>query len=121
MILDTKLNDFTNCFKEMWKTFNGEQFKQEQEANKLEYQKEKEVFDADPIHWSNNKRRLHRLNCLRGKINKTREKQFIDYSKWSLFKILEEVVDYKIGKYANENEFFGTFAEVKGVENDTRS
>lgn len=120
MIFDSELNNLTNHCKEMWETFNSEQFKQEYEekVNKeeLEYQKEKEAFYLDPLHWSNNKRRLRGLNCLRAKINKTREKQFMDRFRWSFFKSIEEVVDCTIGKYSNENEFYGTFVEIRRTQ-----
>nr|DAE65158.1 MAG TPA: hypothetical protein [Bacteriophage sp.] len=36
---------------------------------KEEYERNKNAFYADPIHWSNNKRRRHGLPVLRGIVN----------------------------------------------------
>ena len=116
MTFDSELDNLTNRCRAMLGAFNSEQFNQEYEEKVKEYQKEKDAFYSDPLHWSNNKRRLHGLNCLRKKINKTREKQFMDLFRWSLFKSIEEVVDHTIGKYSNENEFYGTFVETRRTQ-----
>ena len=67
MIFNTEENYYISSFRKILKIFDSEQFKHEQEERFKEYLKEKDNFNANPIHWSNNKRRLHGLNCLRGK------------------------------------------------------
>ena len=85
--------------------------KYEEAVNKL--QKEKEEFYANPLHWSNNKRRRYGLQTLRGRVNKTRKKVFNYYDPY-LFIVMEEIVDSKI-KNEWSNEFFNQFVETKHI------
>jgi hypothetical protein len=41
-----------------------------------EYRRRKTIFNSNPLHWTNNKRRKHHLPVLRGSINKNRTKKY---------------------------------------------
>lgn len=58
------------------------------------YIQEKTEFYNNPLHWSNNKRRIHGLNSLRGHVNKFRSKEFPSFRlSYNLFNFIEDVTD----------------------------
>lgn len=61
-----------------------------------EYRRKKAIFETNPLHWTNNKRRRNHLPVLRGNINKNRIK------KYPRFHISKEM-----------------FLELEGAVNDT--
>ena len=52
-----------------------------------EYKTARDRFYSNPIHWSNNKRKMNGMTVLRGKCNKTRLKIFL-YIRFHLFSLM---------------------------------
>ena len=75
-----------------------------------EYKTDRDRFYSNPIHWSNNKRKMNGMTVLRGKCNKTRLKNFPIYKiSPVLFDAMEECIDSAIC----ENMNFDNFVSVK--------
>ena len=59
-----------------------------------EYRRKKEIFYNNPIHWSNNKRKMHKLPTLRWKLNKNRIKEYPAFHpSVRLYCIMEDLMD----------------------------
>ena len=83
---------------------------------KEEYERNKNAFYADPIHWSNNKRRRHGLSVLRGSVNKYRSKTYPAFRPTvKFFGLLDDIVAETIENNFNNNEYFNSFVEVKDL------
>ena len=83
---------------------------------KEEYERNKNAFYADPIHWSNNKRRRHGLSVLRGDVNKYRSKlnpAFRPTEKF--FGLLDDIVTETIENNFKNNEYFNSFVKEKDL------
>lgn len=94
----------------------------EKELNKLakeekeEYERNKNAFYADPIHWNNNKRRRHGLSVLRGSVNKYRSKTYPAFRPTvKFFGLLDDIVAETIENNFNNNEYFNSFVEEKDI------
>ena len=75
-----------------------------------EYKTARDRFYSNPIHWSNNKRKMNGMTVLRGECNKTRIKNFLTYRiSPALFDAMEECIDAAIC----ENMNFDNFVSVK--------
>lgn len=103
--------------------FNRKPSEQELEIQKIllkekeQYEKYKVEFYADPIHWSNNKRKQHGLPVLRGKTNKNRNTKFHSFKPTPrVFFVIEDIIDKTIGDKFNNNNFFNRFVEVKDLK-----
>ena len=82
---------------------------------KEEYERNKNAFYADPIHWNNNKRRRYGLSVLRGSVNKYRSKKYpVFYPSVKFFGLLEDIITETLEDNFN-NEYFNFFVEVKDL------
>lgn len=83
---------------------------------KEEYERNKNAFYADPIHWNNNKRRRHGLSVLRGDINKYRSKIYPAFHpSVKFFGLLDDIITETLVDKFNNNEYFNSFVEVKDL------
>ena len=83
---------------------------------KEEYERNKNAFYADPIHWNNNKRRRHGLSALRGSVNKYRSKKYpAFYPSVKFFNRLNDIITEKLEDNFKNNEYFNSFVEVKDL------
>ena len=83
---------------------------------KEEYERNKNAFYADPIHWNNNKRRRHGLSVLRGDINKYRSKIYPAFhSSVKFFGLLDDIITETLVDKFKNNEYFNSFVEVKDL------
>ena len=83
---------------------------------KEEYERKRIAFYNNPLHWSNNKRRMYGLPVLRGQINKYRNKHYPSFRPTiHLFCTIEDVINETIGSKLCSNEFFGEFIEFKNM------
>lgn len=83
---------------------------------KEEYERNKNAFYADPIHWNNNKRRRHGLPVLRGDINKYRSKIYPAFHpSVKFFGLLDDIITETLEDNFRNNEYFNSFVEVKDL------
>lgn len=83
---------------------------------KEEYERNKNAFYADPIHWNNNKRRRHGLSVLRGDVNKYRSKTYPAFRPTvKFFGLLDDIVAETLENDFKNNEYFNSFVEVKKI------
>lgn len=83
---------------------------------KEEYERNKNAFYADPIHWNNNKRRRHGLSVLRGNVNKYRLKKYPEfYPSVKFFGRLDDIITEKLEDNFKNNEYFNSFIEEKDL------
>lgn len=83
---------------------------------KEEYERNKNAFYADPIHWSNNKRRRHGLSVLRGDVNKYRSKLYPAFRPTvKFFGLLDDIVTETIENNFKNNEYFNSFVKEKDL------
>lgn len=83
---------------------------------KEEYERNKNAFYADPIHWNNNKRRRHGLSVLRGSVNKYRSKKYpAFYPSVKFFGRLDDIITETLEDNFKNNEYFNSFVEEKNL------
>lgn len=83
---------------------------------KEEYEKKRAEFYANPLHWSNNKRRRHGLPVLRGRINKYRSKRYPSFHPTArLMCIIEDTIDEVLTDGFKNNKFFEKFVDIKDM------
>lgn len=83
---------------------------------KEEYERNKNAFYTDPIHWSNNKRRRHGLSVLRGDVNKYRSKLYPAFRPTvKFFGLLDDVVAETLEDNFKNNEYFNSFVKEKDL------
>ena len=99
---------------------NPPKTEREKEIDKLareelkEYRRKKKSFYANPIHWSNNKRRRHGFPVLRGRINKHRLKEYPGFHpSVRLFCMMEDLFDEIL--ITTMEDGFNSFVEVKDL------
>lgn len=81
---------------------------------KEEYERNKNAFYADPIHWNNNKRRRHGLPVLRGDVNKYHSKEYPGfYPSVRFFCMMEDLFDEIL--ITTMEDSFNSFVEVKDL------
>ena len=86
------------------------------EREKEEYERNKNAFYADPIHWNNNKRRRHGLSVLRGSVNKYRIKKYpAFYPSVKFFGRLDDIITEKLEDNFKNNEYFNSFVKEKDL------
>lgn len=84
---------------------------------KEEYETKKREFYENPIHWSNNKRRMHGLPVLRGINNKYRSKKFHSFKPTPrVFFLMEDIVEEMICNSWKDDEFFDKFVDIKNID-----
>lgn len=86
---------------------------------KEEYERNKNAFYANPIHWNNNKRRRHGLHALRGDVNKYRSKIYpVFHPSVKFFGLLDDITSEILENKFKNGEFdylFNSFVEVKDL------
>ena len=83
---------------------------------KEEYERNKNAFYANPIHWNNNKRRRHGLSVLRGDVNKYRSKLYPVFRPTvKFFGLLEDIITETLEDNFKNNEYFNSFVEAKDI------
>lgn len=83
---------------------------------KVEYEKKKTDFYNNPLHWSNNKRRMYGLPVLRGKTNKCRSKRYPSFRPSAyLFCTIEDIIEETLSSELCNNEFFNGFVDFRNV------
>ena len=83
---------------------------------KEEYERNKNTFYADPIHWNNNKRKRYGLSVLRGDINKYRSKIYPAFHPTvKFFGLLEDIITETLEDNFMNNKYFNSFVEVKDL------
>lgn len=86
------------------------------EDEKRKYELDKAEFEANPLHWSNNKRRWHGLSVLRGKSNKNRQTKFRSFRPTPrAFFAIEHIIDEIIRNNLKDDEFFNQFVDIKNL------
>lgn len=76
-------------------------------------EKDKELFCSNPLHWTNNKRKMYGLPVLRGKSNKSRK---TTYSPRRIMKQLFDTIYDAIGKEISQSYSYENFVDVKDIE-----
>ena len=99
---------------------NPPKTEREKEIDKLareeleEYRRKKKAFYTNPIHWDNNKRIIHGLPVLRGRINKHRLKEYPGFHpSVRLFCMMEDLFDEIL--ITTMEDGFNSFVEVKDL------
>lgn len=83
---------------------------------KEEYEKKRVEFYANPLHWSNNKRRRCGLHVLRGRINKYRSKRYPSFHPTArLMCIIEDTIDEVLTDGFKNNKFFEKFVDYRNM------
>ena len=83
---------------------------------KEEYEIKKKAFYDNPLHWSNNKRKMHGLPVLRGRLNKCRSKKFPSFKPTQrVFFLIEDIIEETLCENLKEDKFFNKFVDVKNV------
>lgn len=83
---------------------------------KEDYERNKNAFYANPIHWNNNKRRRHGLPVLRGDANKYRSKLYPVFRPTEkFFGLLEDIITETLEDNFKNNEYFNSFVEAKDI------
>ena len=83
---------------------------------KEEYERNKNAFYSDPIHWNNNKRKRYGLSVLRGSVNKYRSKKYpAFYPSVKFFGRLDDIITETLEDNFKNNEYFNSFVEVKDI------
>lgn len=81
---------------------------------KEEYERNKNAFYADPIHWNNNKRKRYGLSVLRGNVNKCRLKEYPGFfPSVRFFCMMEDLFDEIL--ITTMEDGFNSFVEVKDI------
>lgn len=92
------------------------QFKELAQKDCEEYKKRRKSFYANPVHWSNNKRRGHGLPTLRGNANKCRSKVFHSYYiSPETFNLMEDILCDAICCGIAGESYFDKFVTTKDL------
>lgn len=84
----------------------------EEEKRKWEF--DKAEFEANPMHWSNNKRKRFGMPTLRGPINKNRATKFRSFKPTPrVFFMIEDIIDETLPQHLNKH--FNQFVDVKNI------
>ena len=84
---------------------------------KEEYEINKKDFYENPLHWSNNKRRMHGLSVLRGRINKCRSKKFPSFRPTPrVFFLIKDIIEDTLCENMKDDKFFNKFIDIKNID-----
>lgn len=84
---------------------------------KEEYEIKKKEFYENPLHWSNNKRRMCGLAVLRGRVNKCRSKKFPSFRPTPrVFFLIEDIIEETLCENWKDNKFFNSFVDIKNID-----
>ena len=108
---------------ELKQVFNEKLTHRDKEINEIlrqekeEYEIKKKEFYENPLHWSNNKRRIRGLHVLRGRVNKCRSKKFHSFKPTPrVFFLMEDIVEEMICNSWKDNKFFDKFVDIKDID-----
>lgn len=98
------------------KTEREKEFNKLAKEEKEEYERKKNAFYTDPIHWNNNKRKRHGLSVLRGNVNKYRSKKYPRFHpSVKFFDRLDDIITETIVDNFKNNEYFNSFVKGKDL------
>lgn len=98
-------------------TLRDKEIKEILSQEKEEYEIKKKEFYENPLHWSNNKRKMQGLVVLRGKINKCRSKKFPSFRPTPrVFFLLEDIIEETLCEYLKDDKFFNKFVDIKNID-----
>ena len=80
-----------------------------------EMQQYVEEFKANPLNWSNNKRRRRGLKPLRKDNSFSKRKWNKVRNDLKFFKLIEETIDETIGNYFSSGECFNNLVDIKNI------
>ena len=84
---------------------------------KEEHEIKKKEFYENPLHWSNNKRKVRGLPVLRGRINKCRNKKFPSFkSTPRAFFLIEDTIEETLRENWENDKFFNKFVDIKNID-----
>lgn len=84
---------------------------------KEEYEIKKKEFYENPLHWSNNKRRIRGLPVLRGRVNKYRSKKFPSFKPTPrVFFLIEDIIEETLCENWENDKFFNKFVDIKNID-----
>lgn len=84
---------------------------------KEEYEIKKKEFYKNPLHWSNNKRRMRGLPVLRGRVNKCRSKKFPSFEPTPrVFFLIEDIIEETLCENWKNDKFFNKFVDIKNID-----
>ena len=90
------------------------EIKQILEEEKRKWESDKAEFEANPVHWSNNKRRRFGMSTLRGSLNKNRITKFHSFKPTPrVFFAIEDIIEELLSQKIDEN--FNQFVDVKNM------
>lgn len=108
---------------ELKQVFNEKSTHRVKEINEIlrqekeEYEIKKKEFYENPLHWSNNKRKMRGLLVLRGMNNKYRSKKFYSFKPTPrVFSLVEDIVEEMICNSWKDNKFFDKFVDFKDID-----
>lgn len=83
---------------------------------KEEHEIKKKEFYENPLHWSNNKRKIQGLPVLRGRINKCRSKKFPSFKPTPrAFFLIEDTIEETLRESGKNDKFFNKFVDIKNI------
>ena len=98
-------------------TLRDKEIKEILSQEKEEYEIKKKEFYENPLHWSNNKRKMQGLVVLRGKINKCRSKKFPSFRPTPrVFFLIEDIIEETLCEYLKDDKFFNKFVDIKNID-----
>ena len=107
----------------MKKVLNAEPTQRDKEIEEIlsqekeEYEIKKKEFYENPLHWPNNKRRMHGLAVLRGRINKCRSKKFPSFRPTPrIFFLIEDIIEETLCKDWKDDKFFNKLVDIKNID-----
>lgn len=92
-----------------------EKFRELVLKDKKEYDRVRKIYHANPVNWTNNKRRLHGLPTLRGYTNKNRNMDCHYY--WfsaETYALMEEIIDDALCDKFIGKQWTDNFVTVNG-------
>ena len=123
-VCDAFESDINECIREEFKQIlNAEPTPRDSEIKeiirkeKVQYEIKKKEFYDDPLHWTNNKRRRHGLNTLRGKTNKYRSKKYPSFKPTpTVFFLLEDIIEESLCETLLKDNFFEKFVDFNNID-----
>lgn len=81
---------------------------------KRKWELDKIEFESNPLHWSNNKRKMYGMNTLRGSLNKNRKKKFRSFKpSYKIFLIIENFIEELLS--LEIDKIFQQFIDVEKI------
>ena len=98
------------------KTPRDKEIKEILRQEKEQYKIKKKEFYENPLHWSNNKRKMQGLHTLRGRVNKYRNKKFPAFKPTPrVFFLIEDIIEETLCENWKNDKIFNDFVDIKNV------